>query len=183
MMTESRPRVLIGILSVAAIAGVMAAVFSFVGYQNQHLAQRDDVARNGALTMQLKRGLAAQEALQTVHRERNEEAHSCLLANQVEILNLLATLLHRPDLVRMLTEPTIVGTPCDGLVVGIPPPPPETTTISTTVKGHPTTTIKPKSKARTTTTTTRPSTTSGPPTTSAPPPPARTTTTLLPSIP
>lgn len=178
-MESRRPRLLISLLTVAAIAGIFAAVFSFVGYQTGALAKKDDVARTQALTAQLKRSTDSYEAQQKIHRERNEEAHSCLLANQVEILNLLALLLRRPDLVRKLVEPNIVGHPCAGLVVGIPPPgPPSTSTTSTTVRAKPTSTTRPRPKP--TTTTAKPRPPSSPPTTSKPRP---TTTTLIPPLP
>lgn len=180
MNAPGRPKLLLSLLSLAVIAGLFAAVFSFFGYQTGALAKRDDVARNGALTRQLQQAVSANDALQKIHRQRNEESHSCLLANQVEILNALAQLLRRPDLVRKLAEPMIVGHPCDGLVVGIPPPPPETTTTSTTVRPH-TTTTRPKSKA---TTTTRPtSSSSRPTTTTSKPRPTTTTTSLIPALP
>lgn len=161
-----RPRYLVPMLIVAAAGALLAVVIGYATYGRVDSASREDVLGNRAVTEKLAADTARREADNASHRERNEEAHSCI-AELVERLLALhgdRTVYVDADMPASCAEWTHAGT--------VPPPTTSTTTTrprrrTTTPTRHRTTTTRPHGP---TTSTTAPDT--APPTTTTPCPTA-----------
>jgi hypothetical protein len=151
-----RPRYLAPLLIVAVAGAVAGAVIAYLTYGRIDTASNATVLGNRAVTERLTRDEARRELENDAHRERNEQAHACLIWLDIRILHDLGD--HGFD-VNLAND-----RPCDAdTLPGSVPPLPTTTTT-----------------ARRRTTTTRRSTPATQHTTTTRRTPASTTTTMRP---
>lgn len=157
-ITYGRPRWLAPFLMVAMAGSVAGAVIGYQTHGQVGVASNASVLGNRAVTEQVKKLITEYEVQNHAHRERNEDAHACL------IWLLVRDLRRHGDNINVTFA---ADRPCDTYTApGVVPPLPTTTT--TTTQRRTTRTTARHRRQPTTTTTTRRSSTA----------PATTTTTM-----
>lgn len=150
-----RPRYLAPLLTMAVVGAVAGAIIAYFTYGRVDTASQTDVLGNRAVTQKLTELVRQYESENHAHRERNEEAHACLIWLDVRILHELGD---RSIDVRLADDE-----PCDKYTLPGQVPPLTTTTTQrrTATTRRPTsstqrtTTTRHATTAPTTTTTTR----------------------------
>lgn len=148
-----RPRYLAPLLIVAATAALLGVALGFATRNDVRGASTQDVLQNRAVTEKLTELVRQFEANNQPHRERNEEAHACLIWLAIRAAHARGDWtvdvdFPDPHPCAKYTRPGVV--------------PPTTTTSTTGPRRHPTTTTQ---RHRSTTTTTHASSTTHPTTT------------------
>lgn len=149
-----RPRYLIIALSILLAAASVAAIASLLTYSRVNTASKDDVLGNRSVLEKIAANEDRREAEEQAHRQRNEQAHACIIFNQVKILRHwgehVEVTFTNPDPCAAYTRPGEV--PPLPTTTTTPRRPTSTTTRRTTTTTTPTT--RPVSSTHPTTTTT-----------------------------
>lgn len=164
-----RPRHLAPLLIIGVAAALVAASVSYLTYGRVNTATREDVLGNRVVTQRLERLEQLREADNAAHRERNEEAHACILLLLEDLEYRHGARVHLdfafPDACAQYARPGAV---------------PAFTTTTAVRRSRTTTTVR-RRTATTRGTSSRPTTQPATTTTAKHPP--KTTTTLIPTVP